>query len=109
MQHPLGMNHTLKAKQHVVIPDELAARGREGAGIGAHLALEGESEVVRVAKVEVAGQVDILKHFQVPARRTIRCTIYVCKTSSLVRLPGDISLYRLTLTRQGGRVLLLLG
>ena len=64
------MNHSLKPTQHVIIPDILAAWGSQGAGAGAHLALEGESEVVRIAKVEVAGQVDILKYFQVPAWST---------------------------------------
>ena len=56
------MNQALKISQHVVIPDELATRCRERARVGAHLALKREGEVVRIAEVEVAGQVNVLKH-----------------------------------------------
>lgn len=67
VQYPLGVDGSLESPQHVVIPDEHAARCRGGAGIGAHLALQGQCEVVGVAKVEITGQINILEHFQVPA------------------------------------------
>ena len=54
VQDPLGMNCSLKHRQHVIVPDELAARCRKGTWVGPHLALEGKSEVVRIAEVEVA-------------------------------------------------------
>ena len=66
VQDPLGMNRALKISQHVVIPGELATWCRERAGVGAHLALKRESQVIRIAEVEVAGQVNVLKHLQVP-------------------------------------------
>lgn len=67
VQYPLRVNVSLKLPQHVVIPDEHAARCRGGAGVGAHLALQGQGEVIGVAKVEITGQINILEHFQVPA------------------------------------------
>ena len=68
VQDPFWMNHALKISQHVIVPDELATWRGEGAWVGAHLALKGEGEVVRIAEVEVAGQVDVLKHLQIPAQ-----------------------------------------
>ena len=60
------MNGSLELSQHVIVPDELATGRGKGTQVSAHLTLKREGEVVRVAEVEVAGQVDILKHFQVP-------------------------------------------
>ena len=53
----------------MVIPDELAAGCGQRTRAGAHLTLQGQCEVVGVAEVEVAGQVNVLKHFQVSARK----------------------------------------
>lgn len=66
-EDPLWVNFALKPIQHVVIPNKLAARWRERPGVGPHLRLKGQSHVVRVAEVEVAGKVNILKDLQVPA------------------------------------------
>ena len=63
VQDPLGVNGSLKSSQHVVIPDEHAARCRGGSWVGPHLALQGQREVIGVAEVEVTGQVDILENF----------------------------------------------
>lgn len=71
VQDPLWMDLALKILQHVVVPGELATGSGEGSRVGAHLTLEGEGEVVRIAEVEVTGQVDVLKHLQVPAEESI--------------------------------------
>ena len=71
VQHPLGVDGSLKSAQHVVVPEKHAARWRGGARVGPHLALQGQSEVVGIAEVEVTGQVNILEHLQVPAGREI--------------------------------------
>ena len=77
VQHPLGMDGSLKSAQHVVVPEKHAARWRRGARVGPHLALQGQREVIGVAEVEVTGQVNVLEHLQVPAGR---------KTNSLRRV-----------------------
>ncbi len=48
------MCYVLEATEEVVIPDELATGRGEWSGIGPHLRLEGESQVIRVTEVEVA-------------------------------------------------------
>ena len=48
-EYPFGVHKTLEFPEHVVVPDELAAGGRGQAGIGSHLTLQREGQVIRIA------------------------------------------------------------
>ncbi len=61
MQYPFGVDNTFKAIQHVVVPYELPAGGREVPRIGPHLGLEGQRHVIGVTKIEVTREIHILK------------------------------------------------
>ena len=49
VKDPLAVHETLELSEHVVVPDELAARRGGGARVAPHLALEGQRHVVRIA------------------------------------------------------------
>lgn len=75
MQDPLRVDEAFKSIEHVIIPYELSARRGAGTRIGSHLGLKGEGGVVRVAKVEVAGEIHILKDLQVSKISTVYMNI----------------------------------
>ena len=49
VKDPLAVHETLELSEHVVVPDELAARWGGGARVAPHLALEGQCHVVGIA------------------------------------------------------------
>ena len=75
MKDPLRMHQAFKTIQHVVIPYELSTGRREGTRVGPHLSLQRQGCVIRVAKVEVAGEINILEDFQVPIQHGVSRTL----------------------------------
>ena len=67
------MDHALKSVQEVIIPGELATGRREWTRVGSHLTLERESEVIRVAKIEVAREINILEDLHISAKCVCVC------------------------------------
>ena len=71
LKDPLWVDCLLKPCKEMVIPDELATGRGDWARVGPHLTLERESEVVGVAKVEVAGEIQVLKHLQISGEMSV--------------------------------------